>query len=189
MKSSSAYNLKGLVHNNAHAWVPWLVHKYGLCYIVGLIYVEVLQIICDRILFFLKIAISLSTFEDTHLGVSSLWLQFANRVHKKSVVISFALHSCRTILRQAMVSVCCAGLLAVLCQRVITTLWYSLLAGSCFSSCWWVVNLRGPTADLPEPFVMETFCSIKLPHTDGRCPQTTLQHKQTAKKLITLQCV
>ena len=75
-----------------------------------------------------------------------------------------------------------AGLLAVLCQRVITTLWYSLLAGSCFSSCWWLVDLWGPTADLPEPFVMETFCSIKLPHTDGRFPQTSLQHKQTEKK-------
>ena len=172
MKSSSAYNLK---------LVPWLVHKYGLCYIVGLIYVEVLQIICDRILFFLKIAISLSTFEDTHLGVSSLWLQFANRVHKKSVVISFSLHSCRTILRQAMVSVCCAGLLAVLCQRVITTLIFTV-SRLVFSNCWWLVDLWGPTVDLPEPFVMETFCNIKLPHTDGRCPQTTLQHKQTAKK-------
>ena len=154
--------------------------------IVGLIYVKVPQIIRDRILFFLNITISLTTFEDTHLGVSSLWLQFVNRVHQKSVVISFALHSYRTILRQAMVSVCYAGLLAVLCQRVITTLWYSLLAGSCFSSCWWVVDLWGPTADLPEPFVTETFCSIKLPHTDGRCPQTTLQQKQTAEKPLLL---
>ena len=51
-----------------------------------------------------------------------------------------------------------------------------------FSNCWWLVDLWGPTVDLPEPFVMETFCNIKLPHTDGRCPQTTLQHKQTAKK-------
>ena len=46
-----------------------------------------------------------------------------------------------------------------------------------FSNCWWLVDLWGPTVDLPEPFVMETFCNIKLPHTDGRCPQTTLQHK------------
>ena len=115
------------------------------------------------------------------MSAHSEW-QFANRVQKKSVVISFALHSCSTILRQAMASVCYAGLLAVLCQRVRTTLRYSLLAGSCFSSCWWLVDLWGPTADLPEPFVMETFCSIKLPHTDGRCPQTTLQHKKTAKK-------
>ena len=28
---------------------------------------------------------------------------------------------------------------------------------------------------------METFCSIKLPHTDGRYPQTTLQHQKNAK--------
>ena len=55
-----------------------------------------------------------------------------------------------------------------------------------FSSYRWLAHLWGPTADVPEPFVTATFCSIKLPHTDGRCPQTTLEHKQTAEKPLLL---